>query len=169
MVKVGAGVPVPLKVAVCGEPAALSATESVAEKVATDAGVKVIWIRQFAPAASVVPQALLPVAMAKSAALVPVTVMPVILSVALPELVSVALCAALVAPTVAVKLSGEADDKEATGAADEAMPKLAVTLSGALMVTVVEALFAAATLPVQFVNEKPVFGVAVRLTTVPGA
>ena len=42
MVKVGAGVPVPLKVAVCGEPAALSATESVAEKVATDAGVKVI-------------------------------------------------------------------------------------------------------------------------------
>jgi hypothetical protein len=100
----------------------------------------------------------LPVATAKSAALVPVTVMPVMFSVALPELVSVALCAALVAPTVAVKLSGEADDKEATGAADEAMPKLAVTLSGALMVTVVEALFAAATLPVQFVNEKPVFG-----------
>jgi hypothetical protein len=41
MRKLGAGVPVPLRLAVCGEPAALSATESVAEKVAADAGVKV--------------------------------------------------------------------------------------------------------------------------------
>ena len=40
-VKVGGAVPVPLRLAVCGEPAALSATESVAEKVAAEAGVKV--------------------------------------------------------------------------------------------------------------------------------
>jgi hypothetical protein len=37
---VGAGVPVPVRVTVCGEPDALSATESVAEKLATEAGVK---------------------------------------------------------------------------------------------------------------------------------
>jgi hypothetical protein len=40
-VKVGSGVPVPVRLAVCGDPAALSATESVAEKVVADAGVKV--------------------------------------------------------------------------------------------------------------------------------
>lgn len=40
-VKVGGGVPVPVRFAVCGEPAALSATERVAVKVAADAGVKV--------------------------------------------------------------------------------------------------------------------------------
>ena len=34
-------VPVPLKTAVCGDPGALSDTESVAEKVAAEAGVKV--------------------------------------------------------------------------------------------------------------------------------
>ena len=37
------------------------------------------------------------------------------------------------------------------------------------MVTVVDALLELATLPVQFTNEKPLFGVAVRLTTVPVA
>jgi hypothetical protein len=36
---IGAG-PVPLNAAVCGEPDALSATESVAEKLAAEAGVK---------------------------------------------------------------------------------------------------------------------------------
>jgi branched-subunit amino acid transport protein len=89
-------------------------------------------------------------------------------SVALPEFVSVAPCAALVVPKVAVKVGGERADNEATGAATAA-PKLAVTLSGALMVTVVASLLAEATLPVQFVNENPVLAVAVRLTTVPGA
>ena len=33
--------PVPVRLAVCGDPEALSATESVAEKLATEAGVKV--------------------------------------------------------------------------------------------------------------------------------
>jgi hypothetical protein len=37
----GAAVPVPLSATVCGEPVALSATESVAEKLAAEAGVKV--------------------------------------------------------------------------------------------------------------------------------
>ena len=125
-------------------------------------------MRQLEPAASVVPQAFAPVETAKSAGLVPVMVMPGMFSVALPEFVSVALCAALVVPTVAVKVGGERADNEATGAATTA-PKLAVTLCGALMVMVVASLLAEATLPVQFVNENPVLAVAVRLTTVPGA
>jgi hypothetical protein len=37
----GGGVPVPVRVAVWGEPEALSATESVAEKLVADAGVNV--------------------------------------------------------------------------------------------------------------------------------
>jgi hypothetical protein len=39
---VGGAVPVPLSVAVCGEPAALSATDSIAAKLAAEAGVKVM-------------------------------------------------------------------------------------------------------------------------------
>lgn len=39
--KVTGGVPVPVRLAVCGEPETLSATERVAENVAADAGVKV--------------------------------------------------------------------------------------------------------------------------------
>ena len=37
-----AAVPVPVRVAVCGEPVALSATDNVAEKLVADAGVKVM-------------------------------------------------------------------------------------------------------------------------------
>ena len=51
-------VPVPLSVTVCGEPVALSATESVAAKLATEAGVKVTEIEQLALAASALPQVL---------------------------------------------------------------------------------------------------------------
>ena len=94
--------------------------------------------------------------------------MPVMVRTALPEFVSVALCAALVVPAPAVKVSVDREENEATGAATTVAAKFAVTLCGALMVTVVEALFAEATLPVQLLNEKPALGVAVRLTTVPG-
>jgi hypothetical protein len=94
-------------------------------------------------------------------------VMPLIDKVALPEFVSVALCAALVVPTVAVNVGGERDDNVATGAATTVAPKFAVTLSGAFMVTVVAALPALATLPAQFKNEKPELGVAERFTTEP--
>jgi hypothetical protein len=41
LVELEATIPVPPKAAVCGEPEALSATESVAEKLDADAGVKV--------------------------------------------------------------------------------------------------------------------------------
>ena len=47
--------------------------------------------------------------------------------------------------------------------------KFAVTDSGALMVTGVEALLALATLPVQLEKAKPVSAVAVRFTNVPAA
>ena len=47
--------------------------------------------------------------------------------------------------------------------------KFAVADSGALMVTVGEALLALATLPVQLEKAKPVFAVAVRFTNVPVA
>jgi hypothetical protein len=47
--------------------------------------------------------------------------------------------------------------------------KFAVTDSGALMVAVVEALLALATLPVQLEKAKPVFAVAVRFTNVSAA
>ena len=49
---VDAVVPVPFKATVCGEPVALSATESVAAKVVADAGVKVTEMEQLAFAAS---------------------------------------------------------------------------------------------------------------------
>jgi len=45
-------VPVPLSVTVWGEPVALSVTESVAVKLAADAGVKVTAMEQLAFAAS---------------------------------------------------------------------------------------------------------------------
>jgi hypothetical protein len=89
-------------------------------------------------------------------------------NVALPLFERVTDCAALVAPETPLKVS-VAGVSAAAGAVTTAAPKLAVTASGALIVTVVEALFALATLPVQFTNEKPLFGVAVRLTTVPVA
>ena len=45
--------------------------------------------------------------------------------------------------------------------------KLAVTVWGALIVTVVKALFALATLPVQFVKVYPLMAVALTATTEP--
>jgi len=154
---------VPVSVVICGEPAALSATDSVAVKLATEAGEKVTEIAQLAPAASDSPQLLV---WAKSTESVPVTVIPLMASPALPVFVRVAVCAALVAPETAVKVS-VLGVSEAAGAG--AAEKLAVTLCGALMVTVVEALEALATLPVQPLKTKPELGVAVRATAVPAA
>ena len=73
--------------AVCGEPPALSATEMAAVNVAAEAGVKLTEMVQLAAAARVVPQVL--AAMAKSAVLAPVRVMPVMLRAAVPGLESV--------------------------------------------------------------------------------
>ena len=49
---------VPLRATVCGEPVALSATESVAAKLVAEAGVKVMEIEQLPLAASELPQVL---------------------------------------------------------------------------------------------------------------
>jgi hypothetical protein len=69
---VGAGVPVPERDAVCGEPVALSVTVIAAVKLAAEAGAKATEIAQVDPAASDAEQV---VVLAKSAALAPVTVM----------------------------------------------------------------------------------------------
>ena len=51
--------PVPVSVAVCGEPVALSATLSEALKLVAEAGVKLTEMLQLVPAASELPQALM--------------------------------------------------------------------------------------------------------------
>jgi hypothetical protein len=70
---------------------------------------------QLASAASVVPQALAPVAIAKSVGLLPAMVMLLMLSVALPVFERVAVCEAVVVPETAVKVS-VAGVSEAIGA-----------------------------------------------------
>ena len=82
----GAGVPVPLSAAVCGEPEALSATEIAAVKLAAESGAKATEIMQLAEAASVAPQV---VVSAKSAGFAPASEIEIPVSVAFPVLVSV--------------------------------------------------------------------------------
>ena len=97
-------VPVPVSATVCGDPVALSATESMAEKLAAKAGVKLIEIEQLAPAASELPQVFV---CAKSEGFAPPTLTLLIVSVALPVFLSVAVCGALVVPVCAEKASVE--------------------------------------------------------------
>jgi len=78
--------PAPEIVADCGEPAALSATEIAALKVAADAGAKVTVMVHVAPAASEAGQLLV---WPKLLALVPVTEMLVMMRGVLPGLDSV--------------------------------------------------------------------------------
>jgi hypothetical protein len=85
-------VPVPVSDTLCGLPDALSVTVIEPERVPVAVGVKVTLIKQFAPAASVVPQLF---ACAKSLLLV-MLAMPITSS---PLLVSVIVCGALVTPT----------------------------------------------------------------------
>ena len=86
-------------------------------------------MEQLAPAASVVPQTLLPVTMAKSVGLVPARVMPLMVSAALPVLLSVAARAAAVAPTVVLgKAAGAVSD--ATGAATAVPVPVRVAVCG---------------------------------------
>ena len=91
------GVPVPVSVVVGGVPGALWATETMPEKLAAEAGVKVTEMPQLAPAASAPPQV---VVSAKSAGLAPVMVMLLMVRVALPGFDSVIDCAVAVVPTV---------------------------------------------------------------------
>ena len=119
--KVGAAVPVPVSARVWGDPAALSAIDTLALKVAIEAGVKVTDRVQLEPAASDDPQVLVCV---KLVAPAPAIVMALMVSGALPVLASCAVCAALVVPLIAVKVS-VAGDSVAIGAG--AMPVPTVT------------------------------------------
>jgi len=117
---------VPESVAVCGVPAALSATARVAVKLATDAGLKVTLIEQLVPAASDVPQLLVS---EKSPGLAPPMVMPPMVRAAFPVLESVAVCEALLVPLIALKLR-EAGVSEAMGASGAVPVPLSVTPCG---------------------------------------
>ena len=90
--KSGAGVPVPLKLPVCGVPAALSLMLKVPEREPVAVGVNVTLMLQLVPAANATPQLLL---CAKS----PLAVMLLIVSGPVPVLLSVAVCGAPAAPT----------------------------------------------------------------------
>ena len=88
--------PVPAKLTVCGEPVALSATLTEAERAPTNAGVKVTETLQLAPAATLLPHVFV---WLKSDALLPVTPMPVMDSAALPVFDTVIVWTALVVLT----------------------------------------------------------------------
>jgi hypothetical protein len=83
----------------CGLPAALSLILTLALRAPAAEGVKSTRIVQLAPAASVLEASGHVVVSAKSAAFVPVTLILLIVSAAVPELVSVTVWAALVVPT----------------------------------------------------------------------
>jgi len=87
-----APVPVPVKVALCGLPLALSETLTVPVRLPMAAGVKVTLIVQLPPAATEVPQVLV---WAKSLAFVPPTEMAAIDRLAPPVLVRVIVCTGL--------------------------------------------------------------------------
>ena len=112
-----AEIPVPVSDAVWGELAALSATESWAEKLAAAAGVKVTYTMQDEPAARVLPQAFVPVETAKSAGLVPAMVKLLMFSVTAPVLVRVALMGALVWPRTMLPKASGVGRRVAVGAA----------------------------------------------------
>jgi len=121
-------VPVPVSVAVCGEPVALSATLSVAEKLVVDAGVKVTEIVQVASAVSVEPQVF--AEMAKSVGFVPVMVTPVIVSVAVPVLVRMVEIAVAVDPTTVLGKGIVVTESDAPGANKGVPVPVSVTVCG---------------------------------------
>ena len=105
-------VPVPVRGAVCGLPGALSAMDTEAVRAPVAVGRKVTLIVQDAPAASVVPHV---VVRAKSAALVPVSVMLLIDMVTFPLLRSVMLLAVLVVFKACVPNARDVGDRVAAG------------------------------------------------------
>ena len=84
-----AATPVPDSVTVCGLPVALSVTVTVPGWLPRAVGVNVTLMEQLAPAATEAPQVL-------ACAYCALATMLVMLSAAVPELVSVMVCAALV-------------------------------------------------------------------------
>ena len=119
--KSGGTVPVPVRELVCGEPDALSATESEPLKLPVAEGVNVTAIVQLVPGASVEPHA---VVSAKSLGFIPVRVMPEIMSEALPPLLSVNVCVALVVPLVTLPKLAVDGVRVACGAAAVAPAQL---------------------------------------------
>jgi len=108
-------VPVPANVAVCGELAALSATEIEAAKLAAEAGVNVTAIAQVVAVASALGQL---VVSAKSVGLAPVMLMLLMFSVVVPVLERVKTCSVAVEPTAVfakVRLEEESDATGSTG------------------------------------------------------
>jgi hypothetical protein len=102
-----AAVPVPVRLTVCGLPAALSEMLTDAVRVPAAVGVNVTLIVQLPPAATELPQVFVS---AKSAVLVPVMLMLVMLKLVLPVLLRVTLCARLVTPTFSLaKVRPEGD------------------------------------------------------------
>src|ERR1035441_9703894 len=93
---IGTPTPVPERVTVWGDPAALSVMVTDAPRIPAAVGVKVTKMLQLPPAATLAPQVLV---CAKSPGLVPVTARPLIRRVAVPVLLSVTDWAALVVPT----------------------------------------------------------------------
>jgi hypothetical protein len=110
-----AAAPVPVRLAVCVEPVALSATLSVAVSVPVVVGVKVTTMLQFAAAASVLPQVVVSL---KEEALVPVSDMEMPVRVALPGLESVMVCDAEEVATVVEGKVSEVGARTASGVGD---------------------------------------------------
>jgi hypothetical protein len=113
-------VPVPVNGTVCGLPGTPSATLTAAVRVPDAVGVKVTVNVQLVFAARLDPQAFAGAGTAKSPGLVPVNVMPAMLSAALPLFVSVTVWAVLVVPIVSlanVRRMGESGTSRNQGAA----------------------------------------------------
>ena len=133
---VAGGTPVPVKLIDCGLPAALSVMLMEAFLVPVAVVVNVTLIGQFAPAATLVPQVLV---WAKSAGFAPPRAMPEMLSAALPLLVRVTVCAALVESMFwELKVRLEADKltagSEGGGGDDPAPPQAAqVTINNSVV------------------------------------
>ncbi len=93
-------VPIPAKGTACGLSAALSVMVTAPVLFPAAEGVKVTFMRQVAPAATVLPLVqVVPDAREKSPLLVPVITTLVMFNVALPVLDRVTVCAALALPT----------------------------------------------------------------------
>ncbi len=110
---------VPVKLTICGELPALSVIVTAAERFPVTVGLKFTLIVQFAPTATLVPQALV---CEKSLMFVPVIAIEEIESAALPPLVSVTVCAALDVPTSWFVNAREFTDSTTEGAATAPMP-----------------------------------------------
>jgi hypothetical protein len=100
--------PVPVKLTVCELPLALSVIVKVPVRVPAAVGVKVTLIVQLAPALTLLPQVLV---WEKS----PLAVMLEMVSVALPVLVRVTICAVLLVPDNWAEKVSEEDDKLTAG------------------------------------------------------